>query len=146
VSGGRQAAQYRVITVPITAPASTPGQTQVGPRYFRKRGTSVAIRTLLIRASTRGRLRRRSKELTTEIQQAEKSGAAPGEDRLEAAGQRHAQDERHQRLRVGVSSGSSPNYPKEGVLGSTCSAPAAKPNFSDRLALDTYRLSLAPAA
>jgi hypothetical protein len=56
---------------------------QWGQRYFREGGTSGAIRTLLIQSQyLAGDFAGAAKELTTEIQQAEKSGQAPGEDRL----------------------------------------------------------------
>src|SRR5437016_4075821 len=56
---------------------------QWGQRYFREGGTSGAIRTLLIQSQyLAGDFAGAARELRTEIEQAERSGSAPGEDRL----------------------------------------------------------------
>ncbi|HJV96837.1 MAG TPA: hypothetical protein VJ608_12405, partial [Albitalea sp.] len=56
---------------------------QWGQRYFKEGGTSPAIRTLLIQAQyLGGDFAGAARELTTEIQAAEKAGSAPAEDRL----------------------------------------------------------------
>jgi hypothetical protein len=54
---------------------------QWGQRYFKEGGTSASIRTLLIQSQyLSGDFAGAAKELTTEIQQAEKAGQPPGED------------------------------------------------------------------
>ena len=116
---------------------------QWAQRYFREGGTNPAIRTLLIQSQyLSGDFAGAAKELTAEIQAAEKSGTAPGEDRL--------------KLLLNASLKMNDNnsyvyameklvtyYPKKEYWVDLLSRLQRKPNFSDRLALDTYRLSLA---
>jgi len=116
---------------------------QWGQRYFKEGGTSGAIRTLLIQSQyLAGDFAGASKELTTEIQQAEKSGAAPGEDRLKLLV--------NATLKMNDTNGYVwalerlvTYYPKKEYWVDLLARLQRKPNFSDRLALDTYRLSLA---
>ena len=112
-------------------------------RYFREGGTSGATRTLMIQTQyLSGDFAGAAKELTAEIQAAEKSGATPGEDRINllmnaAVRQKDIAGETFALERL-VS-----YYPKKEYWVALLSRMQRKPNFSDRLALDTYRLSLA---
>ncbi|HXE87893.1 MAG TPA: hypothetical protein VN524_13980 [Hyphomicrobiaceae bacterium] len=114
-----------------------------GQRYFKEGGTSGAIRTLLIQSQyLAGDFAGAAKELTTEIQQAEKSGQAPGEDRLKLLV--------NATLKMNDTNGYVwalerlvTYYPKKEYWVDLLSRLQRKPNFSDRLALDTYRLGLA---
>ena len=116
---------------------------QWGQRYFKEGGTSGAIRTLLIQSQyLAGDFAGAAKELTTEIQQAEKSGSAPGEDRLKLLV--------NATLKMNDTNGYVwalerlvTYYPKKEYWVDLLGRLQRKPNFSDRLALDTYRLSLA---
>ncbi len=112
-------------------------------RYFKEGGTSASIRTLLIQSQyLSGDFAGAAKELTTEIQAAEKAGTAPPQERLNLL------------LNAGTQM-KDPNttvyalerlvtyYPKKEYWVDLLSRMQRKPNFSDRLALDTYRLSLA---
>ena len=116
---------------------------QWGQRYFKEGGTSGAIRTLLIQSQyLAGDFAGAARELTTEIQQAEKSGSAPGEDRLKLLV--------NATLKLNDTNGYVwalerlvTHYPKKEYWVDLLSRLQRKPNFSDRLALDTYRLSLA---
>ena len=116
---------------------------QWGQRYFREGGTSGAIRTLLIQSQyLAGDFAGAAKELRTEIEQAEKSGNAPGEDRLKLLV--------NATLKLNDTNGYVwalerlvTYYPKKEYWVDLLSRLQRKPNFSDRLALDTYRLSLA---
>ena len=112
-------------------------------RYFKEGGTSPSIRTLLIQSQyLSGDFSGAAKELTTEIQAAEKAGTAPPQERLNLL------------LNAGTQM-KDPNttvyalerlvtyYPKKEYWVDLLSRMQRKPNFSDRLALDTYRLSLA---
>jgi len=116
---------------------------QWGQRYFKEGGTSGAIRTLLIQSQyLAGDFAGASKELTTEIQQAERSGNAPAEDRLKLLV--------NATLKMNDTNGYVwalerlvTYYPKKEYWVDLLSRLQRKPNFSDRLALDTYRLSLA---
>jgi len=114
-----------------------------GQRYFKEGGTSGAIRTLLIQSQyLAGDFAGAAKELTTEIQQAEKSGQAPGEYRLKLLV--------NATLKMNDTNGYVwalerlvTYYPKKEYWVDLLSRLQRKPNFSDRLALDTYRLGLA---
>ena len=112
-------------------------------RYFKEGGTSPAIRTLLIQSQyLSGDFSGAAKELTTEIQAAEKSATAPPQERLNLL------------LNAGTQM-KDPNttvyalerlvtyYPRKEYWVDLLSRMQRKPNFSDRLALDAYRLSLA---
>lgn len=116
---------------------------QWGQRYFKEGGTSGAIRTLLIQSQyLAGDFQGAARELTTEIQQAERAGNAPGEDRLKllvnAALKLNDTNTYVYALERLVT-----YYPKKDYWVDLLARLQRKPNFSDRLALDTYRLALA---
>jgi hypothetical protein len=116
---------------------------QWGQRYFKEGGTSPAIRTLLIQSQyLSGDYAGAARELTTEIQAAEKGGTAPAQDRLNlllnAAVQLKDANATVFALERLVT-----HYPKKEYWVDLLSRMQRKPNFSDRLVLDTYRLSLA---
>ena len=116
---------------------------QWGQRYFKEGGTSPAIRTLLIQSQyLAGDFAGAARELTTEIQTAEKGGSAPAEDRLKLllnAALKLADNNAY----VYAMEKLVTYYPKKEYWVDLLSRLQRKPNFSDRLALDTYRLSLA---
>jgi hypothetical protein len=116
---------------------------QWGQRYFKEGGTSPAIRTLLIQSQyLSGDFAGAARELTIEIQAAEKNGAPPAQDRLNlllnAATQLKDPNATVFALERLVT-----YYPKKEYWVDLLSRMQRKPNFSDRLVLDTYRLSLA---
>jgi hypothetical protein len=116
---------------------------QWGQRYFKEGGTNGSIRTLLIQSQyLAGDFAGAARELTTEIQAAEKSGTAPAEDRLKLL------------LNAALKLGDNNTYvytveklvtyyPKKEYWVDLLARMQRKPGFSDRLALDSYRLSLA---
>jgi len=112
-------------------------------RYFKEGGTSSANRTLMIQTQyLSGDLAGASRELMNEIQAAERSGATPAEDRINllmnaAVKQKDVNSETFALERLVT------YYPKKEYWVSLLSRMQRKPNFSDRLTLDTYRLSLA---
>ena len=112
-------------------------------RYFREGGTNPANRTLMVQTQyLSGDFAGAAKELTAEIQAAERSGATPAEDRINllmnaAVRQKDIAGETFALERL-VS-----YYPKKEYWVALLNRLQRKPNFSDRLALDTYRLSLA---
>lgn len=112
-------------------------------RYFREGGTSSANRTLMIQTQyLSGDFAGASKELMSEIQAAERSGATPPEDRINllmnaAVRQKDVNGETFALERLVT------YYPKKEYWVTLLSRLQRKPNFSDRLSLDTYRLSLA---
>lgn len=116
---------------------------QWSQRYFRDGGTSPAIRTLLIQSQyLSGDFAGAASGLTAEIQTAERSGATPAEDRLKLllnaalkTGDNNASVYAMEKLVT--------YYPRKEYWADLLSRLQRKPDFSDRLALDTYRLSLA---
>jgi hypothetical protein len=114
-----------------------------GQRYYKEGGTSGSIRTLLIQSQyLAGDFAGAAKELRTETEQAERAGNAPGEDRLKLLV--------NATLKMNDTNGYVwalerlvTYYPKKEYWVDLLSRLQRKPNFSDRLALDTYRLSLA---
>ncbi len=112
-------------------------------RYFKEGGTDPSIRTLLIQSQyLAGDFAGAAHELTTEINQTERSGHAPGEDRLKLL--------MNATLKLNDTNGYVwaleklvTYYPKRDYWIDLLGRLQRKPNFSDRLALDTYRLSLA---
>ena len=110
-------------------------------RYFREGGTNPANRTLMVQTQyLSGDFAGAAKELTAEIQAAERSGATPAEDRINllmnaAVRQKDIAGETFALERL-VS-----YYPKKEYWVALLNRLQRKPNFSDRLALDTYRLS-----
>jgi hypothetical protein len=114
-----------------------------GQRYFKEGGTSGSVRTLLIQSQyLSGDFAGAARELRTEIEQAEKAGATPGEDRLKLLA--------NATLKMNDTNGYVwaeerlvTYHPKKEYWVDLLARLQRKPNFSDRLALDTYRLSLA---
>lgn len=114
-----------------------------GNRYFREGGTNPAIRTLLIQSQyLAGDFAGAARELTTEIQAAERAGQTPQQDRLNlllnAAVQMKDSNTTVYALERLVT-----HYPKKEYWVDLLSRMQRKPSFSDRLVLDAYRLSLA---
>ena len=112
-------------------------------RYFKEGGTSSTNRTLMIQTQyLSGDLAGASRELMAEIQGAERSGAVPAEDRINllmnaAVRQKDVNGETFALERLVT------YYPKKEYWVALLSRLQRKPAFSDRLALDAYRLSLA---
>ena len=112
-------------------------------RYFKEGGTSSTNRTLMIQTQyLSGDFAGASKELMNEIQAAERNGATPAEDRINllmnaAVRQKDVTGEAFALERLVT------YYPKKEYWVTLLSRLQRKPNFSDRLSLDTYRLSLA---
>jgi len=116
---------------------------QWGQRYFKEGGTSGAIRTLLIQSQyLAGDFAGASRELRTEIEQAERGGHAPAEDRLKLL-VNAALKQNDTNTYVWALERLVTHYPKKEYWVDLLARLQRKPNFSDRLALDTYRLSLA---
>lgn len=116
---------------------------QWGQRYFREGGTSANVRSLLIQSQyLAGDFAGAAKELTLEIQAAEKSGATPGEDRLQLLVNASARL-KDTRSYVWALERLVTYHPSKAYWVDLLGRLQQQPNFSDRLALDTYRLSLA---
>jgi hypothetical protein len=116
---------------------------QWSQRYFKEGGTSGSIRTLLIQSQyLSGDFAGAAKELTAEVQAAEKGGTPPGEDRLKLLLNAALQMKDNNTYVYAVEKLVT-HYPKKEYWVDLLSRMQRKPGFSDRLALDAYRLSLA---
>ena len=116
---------------------------QWGQRYFREGGTSGAIRTMLIQSQyLSGDFAGAAKELMAEVQAAERAGNAPAEDRLKLL-LNAAMKQKDNNAYVFAMEKLVTYYPKKEYWVDLLSRMQRKPGFSDRLSLDTYRLSLA---
>ena len=116
---------------------------QWSQRYFKEGGSSPAIRTMLIQSQyLSGDFAGAARELTLEIQAAERSGSAPPEDRLKLL-LNAASKQNDNNAYVFAMEKLVTHYPKKEYWVDLLSRLQRKSGFSDRLALDTYRLSLA---
>ncbi|MEP7101776.1 MAG: hypothetical protein ABI781_14800 [Burkholderiales bacterium] len=112
-------------------------------RYFAEGGTSATNRTLMTQTQyLSGDMAGVTKQVMAEIQAAERSGQAPAEDRINllmnaAVRQKDVGGETFALERLVT------YYPKKEYWVTLLSRLQSKPGFSDRLSLDTYRLSLA---
>jgi hypothetical protein len=120
-----------------------PRAAQWAQRYLREGGGNPAMRTLLIQSQyLAGDYTGVLKELSAELQAAERSNSAPSEDRLKlmlnAALKANDSSAYVRAMEKLVAF-----YPKQEYWVELLGRLQRKPGFSDRLALDTYRLSLA---
>lgn len=116
---------------------------QWSQRYFREGGSSGAIRTMLIQSQyLSGDFAGASKELMVEVQGAERNGNAPAEDRLKLL-LNAASKQGDNNAYVYAMEKLVTYYPRKEYWVDLLSRMQRKSGFSDRLSLDTYRLSLA---
>ncbi len=116
---------------------------QWSQRYLREGGTSPAIRTMLIQSQyLSGDFAGAAKELMVEIQGAERAGTPPAEDRLKLL-LNAASKQGDNNAYVFAMEKLVTYYPKKEYWVDLLSRMQRKANFSDRLSLDAYRLSLA---
>ncbi|HSC64367.1 MAG TPA: hypothetical protein VLD35_12070 [Caldimonas sp.] len=112
-------------------------------RYLREGGTNGAMRTMLIQSQyLSGDFAGAIKELTVEIQAADRAGTPPPEDRLKLL-LNAASKQGDNNAYVFAMEKLVTYYPKKEYWVDLLSRMQRKQNFSDRLALDAYRLSLA---
>ncbi len=114
-----------------------------GKRYLAEGGSNGLIRTLVIQSQyLSGDYAGATKELVVEVQQDEKAGRVPAEDRLKLllnAAQRINDNGSYVMAMERLVA----HYPKKEYWSDMLGRVQRKPTFSDRLALDTYRLMLA---
>src|SRR5678815_4069820 len=116
---------------------------QWSQRYFKEGGTNPAIRGMLIQSQyLSGDYAGASKELMAEITAAERAGQAPPEDRLKLL-LNAATKQGDNNAYVFAMEKLVTYYPKKEYWVDLLSRMQRKQNFSDRLSLDAYRLSLA---
>ena len=116
---------------------------QWSQRYFKEGGNNPAIRGMLIQSQyLSGDYAGASKELMAEITAAERAGQAPPEDRLKLL-LNAATKQGDNNAYVFAMEKLVTYYPKKEYWVDLLSRMQRKPSFSDRLALDAFRLSLA---
>ena len=116
---------------------------QWSQRYLREGGTSGSMRTMLIQSQyLSGDFAGAAKELMVEIQGAERAGTTPAEDRLKLL-LNAASKQGDNNAYVYAMEKLVTYYPKKEYWVDLLSRMQRKTNFSDRLSLDAYRLSLA---
>jgi len=116
---------------------------QWGQRYFKEGGNSGAIRTMLIQSQyLAGDFAGAERELRAEIQAAEKAGNAPAEERIKLL-MNAALKQNDNAAYVFAMEKLVTYYPKKEYWADLLSRLQRQPSFSDRFALDVYRLSLA---
>ena len=119
-----------------------PKSMQWSQRYIKEGGTNPAIRTMLIQSQyLSGDFAGASKELMAEISAAERAGQAPAEDRLKLL-LNAATKQGDNNAYVFAMEKLVTYYPKKEYWVDLLSRMQRKPSFSDRLALDAFRLSL----
>ncbi len=112
-------------------------------RYLREGGTNGAMRTMLIQSQyLSGDFAGAIKELMVEIQASDRAGSPPPEDRLKLL-LNAASKQGDNNAYVYAMEKLVTYYPKKEYWVDLLSRMQRKQNFSDRLALDAYRLSLA---
>jgi hypothetical protein len=116
---------------------------QWSQRYLREGGTSSAVRSTLINSMYQNRdYAGVAKEMMAEISAAERSGNAPSEDRINLLMNAQLQM-RDMSGYVWSLEKLVTYYPKKEYWVNLLQRLQSKKNFSDRFALDTFRLSLA---
>lgn len=114
-----------------------------GKRYLAEGGTNSVIRTLVIQSQyLGGDYAGATKELVVEVQADERAGRVPAEDRLKLllnASQRINDNASYVMAMERLVA----HYPKKEYWADLLGRVQRKPSFSDRLALDVYRLMLA---
>ena len=117
--------------------------TQWGHRYQKEGGNSPAIRTLLVQAQyLSGDYAGAAKALSADVQAAEKAGGPPPEASLKLLLSTAAKLDDNDKYVFAVEKLLT-YYPKKAYWGDLLTRLQRKPNFSERFALDTYRLALA---
>lgn len=112
-------------------------------RYLKGDGDSAQMRTLLIHAYyLGGDYANAAKELNAEIQADDKAGKAPSEERLKLLGGCYAQMNDNTGY-VSVLERLVAHYPTKEYWADLLARLQRKPGFSDRLALDLFRLQMA---
>ncbi|TAK77246.1 MAG: hypothetical protein EPO12_15075 [Aquabacterium sp.] len=116
---------------------------QWAQRYFKEGGTSASVRTVLTQSQyLSGDYASLASALVAEIQATEKAGGTPPEERIKLLASTATKLNDSDRYVYSVEKLLT-YYPKKQYWSELLSRLQNKPNFSDKFALDTYRLALA---
>lgn len=114
-----------------------------GARYYKEGGTNPQIRTQMIQAYFQsGDFANAAKESLTDISADEKAGRTPSEEKLQLLANSYLR----QKNNIGYTATIEKllnYYPKKSLWANVITGVQRKPGFSDRFALDVYRLQLA---
>lgn len=114
-----------------------------GNRYYKEGGTSGAIRTMMIQSYFQnGDFAASAKESLADIQADEKAGRAPSEEKLQLLANSYLR-QKNTTGYVATIEKLLNYYPKKSLWADIISRLQKKPGFSDRFALDVFRLQLA---
>lgn len=112
-------------------------------RYLKQDEGNAQMRTLLIQSQyLHGDYAAAAKELSAEFQADDKAGRVPSEERMKLLGDSYAQINDNAGY-VSVLERLVAHYPKKEYWADLLARLQRKPNFSDRLALDLFRLQMA---
>ncbi len=114
-----------------------------GNRYFKEGGTNPQIRTQMIQAYFQsGDFANSAKESLLDIQADEKAGRKPSEEKLQLLANSYLR-QKNTTGYIATIEKLLNHYPKKSLWADVISRLQRKPGFSDRLALDVYRMQLA---
>ncbi len=114
-----------------------------GSRYFKEGGTGGQIRTLMIQSYFQsGDFAASAKESLNDVEADEKAGRTPSEEKLQLLANSYLRQKNNSGYAATIEKLLN-HYPKKTLWANVISSVQKKPGFSDRLALDVYRLQLA---
>lgn len=114
-----------------------------GQRYYKQGGSGGAMRNLMTQSYFQsGDFANAAKETLADIQADEKAGRTPSEDKLLLLASAYSRQKNNTGY-VATIEKLLTYHPKKSLWGDVLSRVQKKPGFSDRLALDVYRLQLA---
>ena len=120
-----------------------PAAIKWGARYFKEGGTGGQIRTLMIQSYFQnGDFSASAKESLNDIEADEKAGRPPSEEKLLLLANSYLR-QKNSTGYIATIEKLLNYYPKKSLWADIISRLQKKPGFSDRLALDVYRLQLA---
>ena len=114
-----------------------------GARYYKEGGTSPQIRTQMIQAYYQsGDFANAAKESLADISADEKAGRTPSEEKLQLLANSYLRQKNNTGYTATIEKLLN-YYPKKSLWANVITGVQRKPGFSDRFALDVYRLQLA---
>ena len=120
-----------------------PAAIKWGARYFKEGGTGGQMRTLMIQSYFQsGDFAASAKESLADVEADEKAGRIPSEEKLQLLANSYLRQKNNSGYAATIEKLLN-YYPKKSLWASVIANVQKKPGFSDRLALDVYRLQLA---
>lgn len=114
-----------------------------GARYFKEGGTGGQMRTLMIQSNFQsGDFAASARESLADIEADERAGRTPSEEKLQLLANSYLRQKNNTGYAATIEKLLN-HHPKKSLWANVISSVQKKPGFSDRLALDVYRLQLA---